>query len=335
MRIRFTLLAIITLLLFVMNIIFGAINIPIADVTSAIFGQGGTNEAISFIVNESRIPQAITAGLAGGGLAVTGLMLQTIFRNPLAGPSILGITSGANLGVALIILLFGGILSIGNISIAGNIAIIAGAIAGSFMIMSVLILLSSRLKSNLMVLIAGIMTGYLTSSIVTLLSSISSSQGIQGYVVWGMGTFSTVTWTQMPWLLTICMAGFIASILLAKPLNILLLGDRYAANLGVNVKNVRTLIFIVSGTLTAVVTAFCGPIGFIGLAVPHIARIIFRTDNHHTLLPASILIGAATALLCNLASTLPANTIIPINALTPIVGVPVVLYVLIKPSSSQ
>jgi iron complex transport system permease protein len=181
-----------------------------------------------------------------------------------------------------------------------------------------------------MLLIIGIMTGYLTSSLVTLLSSISSAQSIQGYVIWGMGTFSGVSLTQLPLFSILTIIGLVCSALLSKPLNILLLGDNYARNLGVNVVTVRNLLLLVTGILTAVITAYCGPVAFIGLAIPHVARMIWRTDNHWVLMPGTMLCGAAVALACNLISVLPQSNIIPINALTPLVGVPVIIYVIVK-----
>lgn len=326
---RMILLAAATLLLFVANLFFGAIHIPAADVASILAGAAAEGP-LRFIVLESRLPQALTAMLAGAALASAGLMLQTVFRNPLAGPSILGITSGASLGVALVLLLFGGVVSLGFESVGGGVAVTLGALAGSFAVLLLLVALSARIRNNLTLLITGMMAGYLATSLVTLLSSVSTSQGIRSYVVWGMGTFSGVSMQQMPWFALLVAAGLLMAMLLAKPLNILLLGDSYAANLGVDVRRVRHRLFIATGVLSAVVTACCGPIGFIGLAMPHIARMIFRTDNHLVLLPATMLCGAVLALGCNLLSMLPDGNVIPVNALTPIAGVPVVIYVILK-----
>lgn len=326
---RIGLLVILTLLLMLANIFFGAIDIPAADVWGILTG-GPADDALEFIVLQSRLPQAVTATLAGAGLAASGLMLQTTFRNPLAGPSILGITSGASLGVALVMLMFGGVISIGAESIGGEIAVTAGALLGSFLVMGMLIALSTRIRSNLTLLIAGMMTGYLATSLVTLLSSLSTAQGVQNYVMWGMGTFAGVTADRLPWFALLTVAGLLMSMLLAKPLNLLMLGDNYAANLGVNVHRVRNQLLVATGLLSAVITACCGPIGFIGLAMPHIARLIFRTDDHFVLIPATMLCGAIIALACNLVSVLPGSSVIPINALTPLAGVPVVLYVILR-----
>lgn len=326
---RFGLLIVLLISFFAANLFFGAIHIPAPEVVDAFLNRS-ENEALRFIVVNNRLPQAITAMLGGAALAVTGLLLQTAFHNPLAGPSILGISSGASLGVALVMLFLGGTLSVGSLSWGGNAAIVVGALVGSLGIMGMLIALSNIVKNNLMLLITGIMTGYLTSSVVTLLSSVSSAQGVQNYVMWGMGTFGDVSTERLPWFSLFTVLGLLMSLLLAKPLNILLLGDNYAANLGVNVKTVRNLLLLATGVLTAIVTAYCGPVAFVGLAVPHISRMIFKTDNHWVLIPAAMLIGAILCLGCNVASTTPENTVIPINALTPVVGVPVILYVILR-----
>ncbi|MDE6094961.1 MAG: iron ABC transporter permease [Muribaculaceae bacterium] len=326
---RFGLLIVLLISFFAANLFFGAIHIPAPEVVDAFLNRS-ENEALRFIVVNNRLPQAITAMLGGAALAVTGLLLQTAFHNPLAGPSILGISSGASLGVALVILFLGGSLSVGSLSWGGNAAIVVGALVGSLGIMGMLIALSNIVKNNLMLLITGIMAGYLTSSIVTLLSSVSTAQGVQNYVMWGMGTFGDVSTERLPWFSLFTVLGLLMSLLLAKPLNILLLGDNYAANLGVNVKTVRNLLLLATGVLTAIVTAYCGPVAFVGLAVPHISRMIFKTDNHWVLIPAAMLIGAILCLGCNVASTTPENTVIPINALTPVVGVPVILYVILR-----
>lgn len=325
---RIALLCILTIGLAMANIFFGAVDIPATEVWDALCGR--SDEVLRYIVLESRLPQALTALLAGAGLAASGLLLQTMFRNPLAGPSILGITSGASLGVALVLLLFGGVLTVGDETIGGNIAATAGALSGSFAVMLLLTVLSARIRNNLTLLIVGMMAGYMASSLVTLLSSLSSARNIQSYVVWGMGTFANVPMQRLPLFGGLMLAGLSLAMLLAKPLNLLLLGDNYAANLGVNVNRTRNLLLAATGILAAVVTAFCGPVGFIGLAMPHIARLIFRTDDHFVLLPATMLCGAILALICNLLSILPSGIVIPINALTPIAGVPVVLYVILK-----
>jgi iron complex transport system permease protein len=227
-------------------------------------------------------------------------MLQTAFRNPLAGPSILGINSGASLGVAIVMLFLGGTISAGGYSVGGYVAVMAAAFAGSMLIMGLLLLFSSWLKNDLMLLITGIMVGYMTSSVISLLNYMSSADGVQSYVMWGMGNFNGVSLSRLPLFALITLAGIVMALLLIKPLNIILLGSNYARNLGISMRRVRNLLLLATGLLTAVITAYCGPISFIGLAVPHIARLLFRTDNHRVLMPATLISGAIVALGCNL-----------------------------------
>jgi iron complex transport system permease protein len=263
-------------------------------------------------------------------------MLQTLFRNPLAGPSILGISSGANLGVAIVMLYAGGIVGINKISLGINLSVIAAAFIGSIAVLGLIIYFSSKVKSNVLVLIIGMMVGYLASSGISILSSLASSDNIRSYVFWGMGSFSNTTSQQLPFFTITVLIGLLASILLIKPLNALLLGERYAANLGVNIKTTRIFILIATGFLTAVVTAFCGPISFIGLAVPHVARMFLGTSNQQFLLPATLLFGAAIALLCNWMTILPlGNNLLPLNAITPLLGAPVIIYVILNRKNIQ
>ncbi len=322
-------LGIVTIILLVCNIFFGAVSFPASEILDVITGQRPDDDILRAIIIEGRLPQALTALMAGAALAASGLMLQTVFRNPLAGPSILGITSGASLGVALVLLLSGGVISIGAQNLGGNLAIMVGAVIGSFAVMALLLALSARLRNNLTLLITGMMTGYLTSSLVSLLSSVSEAGNIQSFVMWGMGTFANVGLSRLPIFATLIIIGLLMSMLLCKPLNLLLLGINYATNLGVNVHRVRQMLLVSTGLLSAIVTACCGPIGFIGLAMPHIARLLIRTDDHLKLMPATMLCGSILALLCNLVSVMPEGKVIPINALTPLAGVPVVLYVIL------
>ncbi len=315
--------------LFLLNIFFGSVEIPASQVIDILLGVG-EHGAAGFIVTGSRLPMAVTALLAGAGLAVSGLMLQTAFRNPLAGPSVLGINSGASLGVALVMLLFGGSISAGAYTLGGYAAVMVGAFAGSIMIMGLLLFLSTALKNTLMLLITGIMIGYLTSSVIMLLNFMSTAEGVQSYVMWGMSSFNGVSLQQLPLFSSVTVAGLLLSLLLMKPLNLLLLGDSYAQNLGVDLRRVRHLLLLATGVLTAVITAYCGPVAFIGLSVPHIARLIFRTDNHRILMPGTLMTGSAVALACNLLCVLPSNSVIPLNAVTPLIGAPVVIWVLFK-----
>lgn len=330
-RYAFIIVAALTAALFVLNIFMGSVRIPWREVSAVLFGGDGVSDpAIRFIVVESRLPQAVTALLAGAALAVSGLMLQTSLRNPLAGPSILGISAGAGLGVAVVMLLFGGSVALGSISVGGRTAVLLGALAGSLLIMALLLLLSSWLRNTLMLLIAGIMLGYLTSSLITLLNFSSTAEGVHGYTIWGMGTFNSLSMRQMPLFAGVSLAGLALSVMLIKPLNLMILGDSYARNLGLNLMRTRNLLLFATGVLTAVATAYCGPVSFIGLAVPHIARIIFRRDDHRVLLPATIVLGGAVALLCNLICVAPSDSMLPLNAVTPLIGAPVIIYVIVK-----
>ena len=313
------------------NLFFGSVDIPTEAVIRTLWGMEVEKASWSFIIWESRIPQAITALLCGAALAGSGLMLQTAFNNPLAGPSILGINSGASLGVALVMLLGGGTIATAGVTLSGFFSIVLGAFIGSMVVMGVILFFSTLIKSNIMLLITGIMIGYITSSAISLLNFFATAEGVHSYMIWGMGNFNGVSLEQMPYFATFTLSGLMLSILLIKPLNALLLGNRYAENLGVNIKRTRNLLLISTGILTAVTTAFCGPVSFIGLAVPHIARLLLGTSNHNSLLPVTLLTGSAVALLCNLICILPGESgIIPLNAVTPVLGAPVILYVIVN-----
>lgn len=325
-------------LLFFANLYVGSVQIPFTAITDILLGNVPEKRAWGHIVLESRLPQTITALFAGGGIAVSGLLLQTIFRNPLAEAGILGISSGASLGVALIMLFFGGVL--GNISadfnLSASMAIVAGAFVGAAVILFIIMGFASIVKNNIMLLIIGIMTSYLTNSIISLLKYWSTSERVFSYMVWNMGDFSGVSVDQLPFFCIVVTISLIVAILLIKPLNALLLGDKYATNLGVNVKVIRLVLLFCAGLLTAITTAYCGPISFIGLAVPHIARLLLGSSDHKILIPSTILIGAVMALACNLISTLPIFTgIIPLNAITPIFGAPIIIYVIINQKRIQ
>ena len=328
--VKFVVISVCVVALFVLTLFIGSVSIPACDVLHILSGGDGVTDAVRFIVLGSRLPLALTSLLAGAGLAVSGLMLQTAFRNPLAGPSVLGIKSGASLGVAVVMLMLGGSVSAGAVSFGGYVAVMVGAFFGSLAIMGVLLLLSVWLKNDLMLLITGIMIGYLASSVIMLLNFAATAEGVQGYVMWGMGNFNGVSMTQMPLFAFMTLAGIFMAVLLIKPLNIVLLGSSYARNLGVDMKSVRNRLLLATGLLTSVITAYCGPVAFIGLAVPHIARLVFHTDDHRVLMPATLLIGSLVAMSCNLISLLPGGGILPVNAVTPIIGAPVILYVILK-----
>ncbi len=318
--------------LLALNLLVGSIKIPASDVVSILMGSGeDLKPSWRYIVLESRLPQALTALLCGGALAVSGLMLQTAFRNALADPSIFGISSGAGLGVALVMLLLGGSFGAGSFGVSGYMAIILAAFIGAMTVMAIIFFFSTLVKNDIMLLIIGIMIGYLSSSAISLLQFFATDEGVKSYMVWGMGSFGGVSMRQMPVFASVTLLGLIGSLLLIKPLNALMLGANYAENLGVSVRRVRNWLLIVTGLLTAITTAFCGPVSFIGLAVPHIARLLFRTDNHRVLLPATILCGSMVALLCNLICFLPGESgIIPLGAVTPLMGAPVIIYVILK-----
>lgn len=323
-------LAISTILLFITNLFFGSVAIPAEKVWASLTGQLPDTDSYSYIILENRLPQAVTALLAGASLAVAGLLLQTAFHNPLAGPSILGITSGASLGVALVTLVSGGVVATALHSFSGSLLIVIVAMIGSLTSMLLLIFLSVTLRNNLMLLIVGILISNLTNAVISLLNFYASAQDVQSFMLWGLGSFSGVSYAQLPIFATLSLAGLFISVLMIKPLNIIELGDNYSRNLGLNINRMRNMLLLATGILTAVVTAFCGPIAFIGLAVPHIARLFFTTSNQRTLMPGIMLTGATIALLCNLISVTPSNVVLPLNAITPLMGIPVILYVIFR-----
>ena len=325
------LLMLVLLLLFAANLLIGSVSIPARDVIRILLGEEGVKESWRYIVWEARLPQAFTALLSGSALAVCGLLLQTVFRNPLAGTSILGVNSGAGLGVAVVTLLLGGSVMAATFSLSGFFSLLAGAFVGAMAVMALILFFSLLIRNNVMLLITGIMIGYLASSAVSLLNYVSTAEGVQSYMLWGMGNFGGVSLSQMPWFALVALLGIVGALSLVKPLNAMLLGERYAENLGVHVHRVRNILLVVTGLLTAVTTAFCGPILFIDLAVPHIARLLLGTSNHRILLPITLLTGAVVALLCNLVCVLPGDAgFIPLNSVTPIIGAPVVIYVILS-----
>ena len=329
---RFTIwMTLLIVILFAISMVVGAVDIPVKEVVNILLGGKSEHASWDFIVKESRLPQAITAVFCGASLAVSGLMLQTAFRNPLADPGIFGINSGASLGVALVMLLMGGSITAGAFSLTGFLATLAAAFVGAMAVMALILIFATMVRNSVMLLIIGIMIGYISTSAISLLNFFATEEGVQSYMVWGLGNFGGVSMEQMPAFIIISILGLAASLMLIKPLNALLLGERYAENLGINTQRVRNWLLVITGVLTAITTAFCGPIAFIGLAVPHIARMLLGTENHQSLMPATILTGAATALVCSIISVLPGDHgIIPLNAVTPIIGAPVIIYVILK-----
>lgn len=329
-------LAGIIVVLMAANLAFGSVDIPLKAVGNILLGGEVEKESWQFIVWESRVPQCITALLCGAALSASGLMLQTVFSNPLADSSILGISSGASLGVALVLLAGGGSIVAGEFALSGFLSVVAGAFAGAVLVMAVIMFLSVVIKNNVMLLIAGIMIGYVVSSVISLLNFFSTAEGVHSFAIWGMGNFGGVSMAQLPGFSIVTLLGLLVAILLIKPLNALLLGTRYAENLGINIRRIRNWLLLATGLLTAVTTAFCGPVAFIGLAVPHMARLMLGTSNHNSLMPVTLLTGSAVALLCNLICILPGEAgIIPLNAVTPLLGASVIIYVIVNQRKIQ
>ena len=333
----YPLLIFLLLCLWIGNLMYGSVSIPLHEVIHILFGKGSEQTAWQHIVWQSRFPQSITALLAGASLATGGLLLQTLFRNPLAGPSILGISDGANLGVALVMFFFGSSFGFfSNQSIGGSLAIIFAALAGACCILGIIIFFSTKVTNNVMLLIIGIMIGYMASSLISILNYYATADRVRAFVLWGMGDFSGVSNARLPFFMFCTLIGLFLAFLLIKPLNALLLGEEYAANLGVKIKQTRLWILFCTGLLTATTTAFCGPVSFIGLSVPHIARLLLGTSNHKRLVPVTMITGSCMALFCNILTVLPGtNTVLPLNAITPILGAPVIIYVIVNRKNIQ
>ncbi len=320
-----------------LNLLLGTVSIPAAEVFNIITGGGESNEIWRNIIIKSRLPQALTAIFAGAGLSVAGLLMQTVFRNPLAGPSVLGISSGASLGVACVILLsgmFGQALS--QLGFFGEFAITIAAIIGAMGVMGVIIFVSQKVKGNVTLLIIGVMIGYIATAIIGVLKFFSVEEDIRAYVIWGLGSFAKVSGNQMILFCAVMAVLIPLSMLLIKTLNLLLLGDGYARNLGLNIKRARFYVILASGILVAIVTAYCGPISFLGLAVPHLCRGIFQTSDHRILMPSSALVGASLALVCNLMSRMPGfEGVLPVNSVTALIGAPIVVSVLFRKRKNE
>lgn len=326
-RLRLTLLVLVIPVLFLLSLVHGSAEIPLSDIVNILSGKGAADSSWSFIVLETRLPRAITALLAGGALAVSGLLLQTAFRNPLAAPDIFGITSGSSLAVALLTLAPGMVLT----GMVGYLSSVAAAFMGAVAVTALIWLCSKMVRSSVVLIIIGILVGYLCSSVITLLNFTATEEGLRSFVFWGMGDFGNVSMEALLVFGGLTVSGTLATLLLVKPLNALLLGPRYAESMGINVRRTRNVLMLLTGLLTAVVTAFCGPIAFIALAVPHMARLWLRTADHHWLIPATICIGGVVALLCNVLTTLPDNgAVLPLNAITPLIGAPMIIYVILR-----
>lgn len=326
---RLFLLFLVVILLLLANLVSGSISLSLDEVWRALWNEG--SEATRFIVLQHRLPQALTALLAGAALGGGGLAMQTLFRNPLADPSLLGVNAGAGLGAAVVMLLWGGVGMIGGWVLSGFLLTLGAAFAGAAVVMFLLIIVARKVSGSAQLLIVGVMLSFIASSVISLLNFFATAEGVRSYLVWGMGDFSSVgTARLLPFSLAL-LPAFVALWLMAKPLDALLLGEDYARSLGTDVHRVRTFLLLLVGWLSAVVTAVCGPIAFIGLAAPHIARLFLRTATHRVLLPGSLLIGSTTALICLWVSLLPsAGGVLPLNAITPLIGAPVVLYLILK-----
>lgn len=326
------------ILFFMLNLLLGSVSIPIGNIIDILLYGDDENAIWTNIIMKSRLPQSATAAMAGAGLAVSGLLMQTVFRNPLAGPSVLGISSGASLGVACVVLLSGSIggVALSKLGVIGEFTITISAIVGSLLIMALIAYVAQKVRGNVSLLIMGVMIGYIANAIIGVLKFFSAEEDIRAYVIWGLGSFSRVSGDQTSVFLILMAILLPLSFLLIKTLNLLLLGDSYAKNLGLNIKRARLMVIGCSGILVAVVTAYCGPIIFLGLAVPHICRGLFHTSNHMTILPASLLCGASLALLCNLIARMPGfEGALPVNSITALVGAPVVMWVLFNKRKNE
>lgn len=319
-------------LFFILNLALGTIPIPARDIFRILIGEESSGGEIwKNIVWKSRFPQTITALVSGAGLSISGLQMQTVFRNPLAGPSELGISSGASLGVATLILLSGSISqkALTRMGLMGEMAVSVAAILGAMAVMVLIILISQKVRGNAVLLIMGVMIGYIANAIIGVLKFFSNDEDVRSYVIWGLGSFSKVSGDQVYTFTTLMIILIPLSFLLIKPLNLLLLGENYARNLGLNYTRSRNIIIFCSCVLTAIVTAYCGPIVFLGMAVPHLCRTLFHTSNHIILVPAVTIVGSSLSLLCNLIARMPCfEGALPINSVTALIGAPIVISVL-------
>lgn len=327
------LMTVLIVVFFLLNLLLGSVHISLRSVCSIL--AGSTDESVVWqnIIWKSRVPQALTALVAGAGLSVSGLQMQTVFRNPLADPSVLGVSSGASLGVAFVVLLSGAVggVALSHLGYLGEVALSLAAIVGAMSVMALIVYVSMKVRGNVTLLIIGVMIGYVANAIIGVLKFFSVEEDIRAYVIWGLGSFARVSGDQMLLFVGIMAVLLPLSFLLIKTMNLLLLGNGYARNLGLNIRRARLLVILCAGVLVAIVTAYCGPIMFIGLAVPHLCRAIFRSSDHRVLMPATLLVGAALALVCNLIARMPGlEGALPVNSVTALIGAPVVASVLFK-----
>lgn len=328
---QFIFLLISLVILGLLNISLGTVSIPTSDIIAIIFGDATIKEGWQTIILDFRIPKAITAILVGSGLSISGLLMQTLFRNPLAGPFVLGISSGASLGVALLILgtsVFGGYFLASAFS---NWTIAIASSIGSFLVLSAVIIAANKVKNTMSILIIGLMFGSFTAAIISVLSYFSEAEQIQQYIFWSFGSLGNLSWDEILVFTSVYLIGILGVFFIIKPLNSFLIGENYAKSLGINVKRSRFIILIITSLLTGVITAFAGPIAFIGLAVPHLTKLLFTTSNHKVLIPATAIYGAIILLICDIIAQLPTSEyMLPINAITSLFGAPIVIWLLIR-----
>mgnify|MGYP004504070629 FL=1 len=318
---------------FLLNLLLGTVHIPFDSICDILMGNPTDNIVWSNIILKSRLPQALTATMAGAALSVSGLLMQTVFRNPLADPSVLGVSAGASLGVAFVVLLSGtlGHIALSSLGYLGELTMSLAAIMGAMMVLMLIVFISAKVRGNVTLLIMGVMIGYVANAVIGVLKFFSVEEDIRAYVIWGLGSFARVSGDQVWIFLCLMMILLPFCFLLIKPLNLLLLGNAYARNLGLNIRRTRFFVILCAGVLVAVVTAYCGPIMFLGLAVPHLCRGIFCSSDHRVLLPATILVGAVLALLCSLIARLPGlEGALPVNSVTALIGAPVVTWILFR-----
>lgn len=325
----FIILVALLIIFFIIDIFIGNAKIGIRDGIAALFGSSD-NDIVDEIIFNYRLPKAITALLAGASLSVAGLLMQTLFRNALAGPDVLGVSSGAGLGVAILTLM-AGTAAYPIIESMGSMAQVLVAIAGATLVLVLILFVSSRINDSVTILVLGMIFGYVTSAAITILQSFADPDSLKLFITWTFGSLSTVTWAKMPILASLAIAGIATIFIIQKPLNSLLLGEKYAISIGLDVKKMRVVIIIITAIITGVVTAFTGPIAFVGVVVPHFARSLFGTVNHKTIIPATILLGGVLLIGCDIISQIPlANRILPINAVTALFGAPMIVWIVLK-----
>lgn len=328
---HFIILSVLLVVLFFVNISLGSVSIPFDEIFTTLIGGQSTKTSWEIIILNFRLPKAITAILVGSGLSICGLLMQTLFRNPLAGPFVLGISSGASLGVAILILgssVFGGFLLSASIS---NISLPIAASLGAFLVLSAVIIAANKVRNTMSILIIGLMFGSLTSAVISVLAYFSEAEQIQQYLFWSFGSLGNLSWNEIIVFILIYSIGILGTLSVIKPLNSFLLGENYAKSLGINIKKNRNIILLITSLLTGVITAFSGPIAFVGLAVPHIARLFFTTSNHKILIPAVAILGGIILLICDGIAQLPTSEYtLPINAITSLFGAPVVIWLLVR-----